>query len=546
MELIAGYLNKTIDNIRFRVIPAGSFPLNLKIGEPDEFDFVLEYEVQCLPKKLENMVVRPILHTFYTHIRDILDNCDILAIEKNHAVNVIIFWSCHCEQEHAVHIDLAFSTKTEITVEDYLKDLGLPLRGTLFENCLDRNQNVYMNLGSSDSTHRIDTNLFDKCFFSLCDKLSPNIKMTYRILKYIRDLLFPKHRKYLRQHEKTIESDYFSSFFLKQFLLTEVINFSSSSSWREDKIHLRLSSIFSNIQKMLQEPSYSTKFHAVLVDIFGEEFTVVTNRQMDSVTNLILTDIILWLKQGCKKVIHSFTPATEGFEVVNINNMIVKMKNASFHLGEYDDRKVYVFKSVKGLASTNLSRWIFREFYEVINNLVQLDLRFCDKSDRDITLLLILDKIINKNDVESKQYLRKIATFKEILQFCNIKLEDAYNIFVDKYLHLCRKKVFAGKGYSRNDSLGSTCFFIKECRSIISARTLTEAVTIYNYFKSLQTAFREVKHTFNSKHCLEKKSDLERSLAEKMIELYQSLDRFNQLIAGDIIALIIFDKIRTM
>ena len=83
---------------------------------------------------------------------------------------------------------------------------------------------------------------------------------------------------------------------------------------------------------MLQEPSYSTKFHAVLVDIFGEEFTVVTNRQMDSVTNLILTDIILWLKEGCKKVTHSFTPATEGFEVVNINNMIVKMKNASLHL----------------------------------------------------------------------------------------------------------------------------------------------------------------------------------------------------------------------
>ena len=82
--------------------------------------------------------------------------------------------------------------------------------------------------------------------------------------------------------------------------------------------------------------------------------------------------------------------------------MIVKKQNVTLHLGEYDDRKVYVFKSMKGLANTNLSCWIFREFYEVINNLVQLDLRFLDKWDRDITLLLILDKIINKNDVESK------------------------------------------------------------------------------------------------------------------------------------------------
>ena len=113
-----------------------SFPLNLKIREPDEFDFALMYEVQRLPSQPKNMAVRPILHAFYTHIRDILDNCDVLATEKNHAVNAIIFWSCHCEQEHAVHIDLAFSTKKNIIVEDYLKDKGLPLRGTPFENCL--------------------------------------------------------------------------------------------------------------------------------------------------------------------------------------------------------------------------------------------------------------------------------------------------------------------------------------------------------------------------------------------------------------------------
>lgn len=196
VELIAGYLSKTIENIRFCVIPAGSFPLNLR--KPDEFDFVLVYEVQRLPSQPKNMAVRPILHTFYTHIRDILDHCDVLTIEKNHAVNVIISWSCHCHQEHAVHIDLAFSTKTDIIVEDYLKDKGLPLRGTPFENCLDRNKNVYMNLGASDSNNRIDTNLFDKCFFSLCNKISPNIKMIYRIMKYIRDFLFPKHHKYLR------------------------------------------------------------------------------------------------------------------------------------------------------------------------------------------------------------------------------------------------------------------------------------------------------------------------------------------------------------
>ena len=137
-----------------------------------------------------------------------------------------------------------------------------------------------------------------------------------------------------------------------------------------------------------------------LVDLFGEEFTVVTNQQIEFVTNLILTDIISWLNDGCKKVIYSFTRPIEDFEVVNINNMIVKKQNVTLHLGEYDDRKVYVFKSMKGPANTNLSCWIFREFYEVINNLVQLDLRFLDKWDRDITLLLILDKIINKNDVE--------------------------------------------------------------------------------------------------------------------------------------------------
>ena len=106
--------------------------------------------------------------------------------------------------------------------------------------------------------------------------------------------------------------------------------------------------------------------------------------------------------------------------------------------------------------------------------------------------------------------------------------------------------MLASKGYSQNDLLGSTCFFIKECRSVVSERTLTEAVTIYNYCKGLQIVDREVKNSLNSKHCLDEKSDLEWSLAEKIMELYQSLDRFNQPIAGYIITLIMFDKIRTM
>ena len=417
---IANKLNWTIPNAQFHVIPAGSFPLNLKINKPDEFDFILECNPQIDLRK----------HGMGHCIMYALREYGITPIRIRSAINFIISWLCQCGERHNISIDLVICRKVEKTVEEYFREIDFSLIGTVFENCIKTNQKVSVIVWPftckiKEYDYRdVDTNVFDNELFKVCDKISPNIKATYRILKFIRDQLFPGWYCYINEHDTFIEKDHFSSFFLKQHLLEEVKMSPSSAHWEESKIHLRLSSILKLILKRDGKIPGEKDFFSS----YDPDF-----RKINFVMKKILEDLILWLENGCEKVTVSDTLMVDDFQIVNIYNNLLKIKNRDlcriyllFH-----DQNHYIFKSMKHLPDTNVSRWVYREFYEVINNLVTLD--FTSLTDRECSiisdmLILYADCRKNKGDIELEHELIKTEQRKDIFHVWGGVLRDLYRV----------------------------------------------------------------------------------------------------------------------
>lgn len=416
---IARDASRMIRNAQFNVIPAGSFPLNLKINKPDEFDFILE----CNPQVVLRLDIG---HCIMYALREY----GITPIQIRSAINFIISWLCQCGERHNISIDLVICRKVEKTVEEYFREIDLSLIGTIFENCIKSNQKVSVIVWpftleiKEYDYHDVDTNVFDNELFKVCDKISPNIKSTYRILKFIRDQLFPVWYCYINEHDTFIEKKHFSSFFLKQHLLEEVKTNPSSAYWEESKIHLRLSSILKLV--LIRDgkiPGEKDFFNS-----YDPDF-----RKIDFVMKKILEDLILWLENGCEKVTVSDTSMIDDFQIVNLYNNLLKIKNRDlcriyllFH-----DRNHYIFKSMKNLPDTNVSRWIYREFYEVINSLVTLD--FTSLTDRECSiindmLILYADPRSNKGDIVLDHELIKTEQRKDIFRVWGGILQDLYKV----------------------------------------------------------------------------------------------------------------------
>ena len=66
------------------------------------------------------------------------------------------------------------------------------MEGTPFEDLIDINEKMYWNCSlTSMFVGRAVTNIFDKQIFETCDRISPNIWLCYRVLKFIRDCFLP-------------------------------------------------------------------------------------------------------------------------------------------------------------------------------------------------------------------------------------------------------------------------------------------------------------------------------------------------------------------
>ena len=259
VKLISTYLTNAVDNVEFTATPAGSFALNLKIIEPDEFGFVLTYSFQNMPVENSSQSnggpVSKICKNLCHFISKLLGKCEISLIQNRKVVNIIIPWLCHCHKKHLIRIDLAFRTDSGISVEQFINGSNLESKQFILKKCKEKKQNMYVlyhpdsDLSDSesdlesDSEDHFDTNIFDEDIFDLCDQISPNIKLTLRILKFVWYELSPKNYYYLRECKAYMKKSIFSSFILKHFVLKEVKSFPSSANWETNELRLLFLSI---------------------------------------------------------------------------------------------------------------------------------------------------------------------------------------------------------------------------------------------------------------------------------------------------------------
>lgn len=125
----------------------------------------------------------------------------------------------------------------------------------------DGNDYMYITYNNNLLKYFDTTNLFDPYMFSICDSISISIKICYRILKFIRDVLFPHN--FIEKWNVSVKSRYVLdqsvfSHLLKHVLFNEVIKFPQKEHWNENKICARISSMLTCLTNVKSDSYMST------------------------------------------------------------------------------------------------------------------------------------------------------------------------------------------------------------------------------------------------------------------------------------------------
>ena len=191
------------DGYNFTVIPCGSFPLNAKVENLDEFDYVLGWENKSEFYKMEDCIgsrqiieiesskvslgeryyIMALINRILIRSTKEIDYSDIKLFRKKRAINIKFSWMCSLSHEHSVSLDLAISVKTSSAIGDHFSHVKFPLKETAFEDSININEKMYWNCSVKTIIDEPNTNMFDKKMFETCNKISPNIRLCYRILK---------------------------------------------------------------------------------------------------------------------------------------------------------------------------------------------------------------------------------------------------------------------------------------------------------------------------------------------------------------------------
>ena len=436
-EIIGLYLNE----LELTVTLAGSFPLNLKILNLDEFDFVLilVYKILHIPD-LPNLKLVKIIREIFNRCKDNQDFSELNLLIKHHALNLIFSWKCLCNDQHSLSLDLAISLMKATTVGKYFTRKNFPLKGTPFENAIHWHENIcwnyYIDFDQAQD-ERIDTNIFDKQMFAKCDVISPNIKLCYRILKFICAHTFPYKRKsvlcQLKNELVEYQKPVYSSYILKQLLFREIIDFGTSEDWRNDVVHIRLASIldrvlrFSSVKDLIDEDS-----ETLLDEIEGHE----------KLFKKALLQLAEWLRKGCRsislkpefrksnnnndvtitavnpenseKLNHTLSPCVK----ISANESVLENLYKSCF---YDHYLYYKFKTLKpNLIASNIFCGIYHSFCSVFDQMRNIDLTAFKAIDAEKIILLLSCDIITEEDFGSTNYVKKLNVFNEMV--------DSYSI----------------------------------------------------------------------------------------------------------------------
>ena len=415
------------NDLNFTVIPAGSFPLNVKVENLDEFDYVLAWENKAEIAKIQEIsggghMLLPRLRQAILYVINVvlvksekkLNLSDIQFMRKAHAINIQFSFMCSSNHKHSVSIDLAISVRTSTTVQEYFSQIDFPLKGTPFEDSIDINEKMYWNCALDRGFDRPDTNIFDKPMFETCDRISPNIRLCYRVLKFIRDYFFPCFARkgfnlFTYCHVKYLKATC-SSYLLKQVLFHEVIEFPSSDHWNNSFIHLRIASMQQRISK-----DYPNLFDD---NKHGSRFMYHTDA-----FSPVKTNIMLWLYNGCETIsLQRRSTLNVWGECTNVlleNKILVTLPKFSFielEICIHPSFEIIMFKSFRPLLlHSKISIGLSEAFLDFVESMDHVDLTSVSDADVGEILVLLRLFVVTRKEICCSNYLNKLNNFKKML-----------------------------------------------------------------------------------------------------------------------------------
>ena len=494
---IAHFIEKST-GLLFKINPAGSFPLGNKIEEIDEFDFVLEWI--NMPKKLMELPLQDIcdisikpdsFHYPGMVIRQLLLECQYvdnvtitILTQKRFAMNLVISWKCSCLQKHEVSLDLAVSLKSKnFTYHEYLEKMDIFLQDTPFEETIESDGFSYHCFPFRRESDidlfrhcRLDTNYFDKCMFDTCDKISPNIKLSFRITKFICSRVFPREwgeqRCVFTWKNINVFKPIISSYILKQLLFREVIEFPSSEDWSAALIHIRVTSLLKRLQKVkkihdLLDPSESKHIKFKEYELLYEYFDTWMNK------------LISCFQHGFAERIKELTAlkkaGNRSKQLWFFKNILIITAREPKNFGPNEPLTCLLFKlDIPEIQSetSSIKKVIYIIQNEIIADAIYVDLSKCTKlhSDKCFTLFLFLYSrnlgVLEEEDVESNKVFQKLNIILNIFEMFEITFKAVFSILLElEYLTSCR-----------DDN-------VIEMGSIFSQVTMKEAGSIYRHFQ---------------------------------------------------------------
>ena len=273
------------------VRPIGSFPANTKVGDIDEFDYliIVDREIKAYHSALWSQMANisyKIYHILIDKKHDAISS-KLLRIKNIHehgpAICVELAWKCKHGHDHCVGIDLTLAL--EGTFDDTMRNeiiervKSVPLLDGLVDE-VDKAIWIYKGDGTSLSSCNFDNDIFAKV-----EKCIPRFRLAYRLVKVIVGKLLPSagtcdgawiHRNY---HPNPLAS----SHFLKMLLLDELKDKPDPSDWNDDRLINRLWSILTKVKEQLQK-------NTAIDLISGSEllfYMPMDNGIHDSIVNLL-------------------------------------------------------------------------------------------------------------------------------------------------------------------------------------------------------------------------------------------------------------------
>ena len=496
--------------LKFKINPAGSFPLGNKIEHIDEFDFVLEWN--DIPKSLTEFSVKEIGNLYFRRgplkyypgilIRELLLKCQNVdnitiktLIQKTFAMNLVISWECSYCHKHEISLDLAVSLKSKNTIHKYLEIMELSFKGTAFEGTIKSHEFAhhcfpFVKEDKPDRIFqpfkecRIDTNYFDKCIFDRCDKISPNIKLSFRITKFICSKIFPrccKNYKCVLQRTDVCEFEpLISSYVLKQLLLREVIEFPSSKDWSVALIHLRVISLLKRLQNV-------SDINDILNPLEVKDIRIEKNKFIFEYFDTWIFKLISWFQNGFPERSEDLTILREAKngskQLWVLRNVLIITTNEPKILWPEDQIIYPTFKlciSETRSETGNKKNFIYDIYNEIISDMLYVDLTNHDELFFGLFVFLYSTDlgVLEEEDVKSNKVIKKLSIIKEIAETFEITCRTACSVLIKfRSLVLCS-----------DDN-------VTKMSSVFSQVTMKEAGTIYRFFE--QQASRSKKTVFN-------------------------------------------------